>query len=208
MNDIVKICRVGGCKSSRAGRSSLCQVHKYRWQKYRSFDEPVKEKYKTPLDGSKNCHLCKDSLPLTGFSKSEIEVKWGRCRKCVYEISRSSRKKKSLEEWRAYNCEYDKNNLIKSKQKRRKHVLKKYGISEQDYFDLNEKQGGKCKICNQVGNGYDKKWKVSRKLAVDHCHKTGRVRGLLCTRCNNALGAMKDDIILLNIAIEYLKAHQ
>ena len=91
---------------------------------------------------------------------------------------------------------------------KRKYFLKKYGLSIQDYVDLSESQSHKCKICGQLGNGFDKGWETFRCLAVDHCHKTGKVRGLLCTRCNNALGAFKDNVELLMTAAEYLKAHQ
>lgn len=74
----------------------------------------------------------------------------------------------------------------------------KYGVSKEFLTKLFLKQEGKCAICNQKPTG-------KRGLAVDHCHKTGTVRGLLCHGCNVSLGQFKDDISILNNAIEYLR---
>lgn len=69
-----------------------------------------------------------------------------------------------------------------------------------------EEQDNKCAICGQEetakNNGID-----VNKLAVDHDHVTGRVRGLLCKACNNGLGHFQDDPELLEAAIRYLKEH-
>ena len=59
-------------------------------------------------------------------------------------------------------------------------VFKLYGITVEQYGQMFEKQNGLCKICGEPG--------ISRRLAVDHCHKTGKVRGLLCWKCNMCLG--------------------
>lgn len=59
-------------------------------------------------------------------------------------------------------------------------------------------QGGACKICGEPCTS-------GRSLAVDHCHKTGRVRGLLCGQCNNGLGRFRDRPDLLLAAIAYLE---
>lgn len=74
--------------------------------------------------------------------------------------------------------------------------LKKIGLNEIDYQCLLEKQKAVCAICYQ---------KCTRALAADHCHNTGRVRGLLCNNCNRGLGHFKDNPELLYNAIEYLK---
>ena len=75
----------------------------------------------------------------------------------------------------------------------RSHLFKY--LPESSYNAMWLAQDGKCAICRQV---------CIKALAVDHCHKTGKIRGLLCMRCNTALGMFKDDPALLLKAIEYL----
>lgn len=77
----------------------------------------------------------------------------------------------------------------------------KFGITLNDYNVMFKKQKGVCAICKQpetVKNYF---------LAVDHCHKTGKVRGLLCLRCNRGIGLLKDDYEILKSATKYLKKH-
>lgn len=74
--------------------------------------------------------------------------------------------------------------------------LKRYGITITDYEALLHKQNGKCAICGQKSKDHT--------LAVDHCHRTRRVRGLLCSQCNQGLGRFKDKPELLRRAIAYL----
>ncbi len=73
-----------------------------------------------------------------------------------------------------------------------------YGLTLAEYDHMFDMQYGKCKICNGVNN--DK-----RRLYIDHDHKTGKVRGLLCHRCNSLLGYVNDAIDLLLEIISYLK---
>jgi len=77
-------------------------------------------------------------------------------------------------------------------------LRKKYGINLDMYNEMLEKQNGVCAIC-----GHPQPPQFFR-LAVDHCHKTGKVRGLLCQSCNGMLGLAKDNIEVLAEAIEYL----
>jgi len=74
-----------------------------------------------------------------------------------------------------------------------------YGITLEEHTKMFEKQNGVCAICKKPGDG---KWK---KLCVDHCHTTGKVRGLLCKRCNIALGEVRDNTHILQSMIEYLQ---
>jgi hypothetical protein len=66
-------------------------------------------------------------------------------------------------------------------------------MSTSEYQSLYEMQFGKCAICS-----------LEDKLYVDHCHKTGDVRGLLCNKCNSGIGFLNDDPTLLNNAYKYL----
>jgi hypothetical protein len=85
----------------------------------------------------------------------------------------------------------------------RKHNLKMYGISERDYTDLLKSQGGGCAICGTASSDKRKNGKPMR-LPVDHDHATGVCRGILCNRCNRAIGLLRDDPILFRKAIRYL----
>ncbi len=79
----------------------------------------------------------------------------------------------------------------------------KYGITLLEYTELLESQNGKCAICKSI---YDHP--RFKYLAVDHCHSTGKVRGLLCHSCNAGLGRFKDDPAILYMAMKYLEAHE
>ncbi len=74
--------------------------------------------------------------------------------------------------------------------------FKKYGLTPADFREMRTAQSEVCKICKKV-NG-------RKELAVDHCHKTGKVRGLLCTNCNMGIGYFKDNPELLRLAADYL----
>jgi hypothetical protein len=83
---------------------------------------------------------------------------------------------------------------------------RRYGITLAGYNALLEKQGGVCAICHQPQRETHKNGKAYM-LAVDHDHSTGKVRGLLCNKCNQALGALSDSVTLLQRAIDYLTQH-
>lgn len=78
--------------------------------------------------------------------------------------------------------------------------LRVHGITKAQYDGLFEKQGGCCAIC-----GIHESLAGIKKLAIDHCHTEGHVRGLLCARCNTGLGQFRDSKDLLAKAIEYLR---
>ena len=105
---------------------------------------------------------------------------------------------------------YSKREYSKNRGQYREHQLKyKYGITIADYNLMLNRQGSTCAICNEKNftreKGTHNNKSVPMSLAVDHNHKTGQVRGLLCNGCNTSLGKFKDDPILLEKAIQYLK---
>jgi hypothetical protein len=85
-----------------------------------------------------------------------------------------------------------------AKRHKRSELMKSFGINADQYETMLHEQNHVCAICekNEICN---------RDLAVDHCHITKRVRGLLCTNCNMALGKFQDDLQNLLNAVEYLK---
>lgn len=82
------------------------------------------------------------------------------------------------------------------------YIYRTYNISIEDYRDLYIMQEGKCYICNSSGFTISDRSAVD--LVIDHDHKTGDVRGLLCHNCNRALGLLKDNLLYLEKAKEYL----
>lgn len=84
-----------------------------------------------------------------------------------------------------------------------KYLKRTYGITYKTYIEMQKEQNSLCKICNGVG--FKMKPGQSIMLVVDHCHTTGKVRGLLCHNCNRALGLLKDSVANLNSAIIYLQ---
>jgi hypothetical protein len=77
-----------------------------------------------------------------------------------------------------------------------------YGITLDDYNKMFIEQNGCCKICNKHQS------ELKQILAVDHCHITNKVRGLLCGNCNRGLGLFKDNTLILNEAIKYINKNK
>lgn len=96
-------------------------------------------------------------------------------------------------EWRE-----EQNAKRRGRPQRHVHLKHFYGMTEEQYAAMFASQGGCCAICQQPS---------LRTLHVDHCHRTGKIRALLCTHCNNALGAMHDDPARLRAAADYLEKH-
>lgn len=80
-------------------------------------------------------------------------------------------------------------------------LASKYGLTEDEYHTLLESQLGVCKICGTAHNPAVK----GGRLAVDHDHGTGAIRGLLCRQCNSGLGMFRDSPDLMRNAIRYLE---
>tara|TARA_X000000368_G_C22663084_1_gene550524 strand:+ start:144 stop:602 length:459 start_codon:yes stop_codon:yes gene_type:complete len=118
-----------------------------------------------------------------------------------------SRKDKTLASSYSYECKECTIKRIKKKDrthphiKREQHLKRRYGISLQEYTEMLDRQGNCCATCGSKEPGG--KWK---SFAVDHDHKTGKVRGMLCKSCNIALGEVDDSLTTLKRMIEYLSA--
>jgi hypothetical protein len=76
-----------------------------------------------------------------------------------------------------------------------------YGVDVEKYAQMMEDQGEACAIC-------DAPFTPENLAHIDHCHDSGKVRGLLCNNCNNGIGRFKDDVARLRAAISYLESHQ
>ncbi len=171
---------------------------------------------KTQIIGDlKECSKCNKLLPINNFNinRSTSCGLHSSCKLClkVYYNNRSQALKDKAKE-SSLNCYYNRKNGVISEYKKRKellaelnlshaaisHIKRKYNLSLEKYINMLEKQHYKCLIC-----GISEK-DISSKLAVDHDHESGKVRGLLCNKCNSAIGLLKEDPKLLIKAAEYL----
>ena len=127
-----------------------------------------------------NCQDCKLVIEAT-------KNKTGLCTKCNHKKNKKARA-----------------NTPQAKAKRRRNkIFGKYKMTMSQYEAMSFKQSGRCAICLTPSENV--RYGV---LCVDHSHRTGKVRGLLCIECNTGLGRFEDKLQILINAIHYLKAHQ
>lgn len=81
-------------------------------------------------------------------------------------------------------------------------LMRKYGITVEEYDRIYELQGGRCAICGTHQS------ELKKSLAVDHNHNTGEVRGLLCDNCNKGIGCLQDSTEVLDSASAYLRRYK
>lgn len=142
----------------------------------------------------KICSKCEVEKPLSDFSnqKNAKDGKQQWCKPChtaAFKIFYKENKEVKYAKTQAWKKEHP--DRVKH------HRLKEaYGITLEDYDRMLKDQSGVCKICAKTPG--------KRALCVDHDHKTGAVRGLLCDQCNFALGHFNDNPVLLKNAIKYL----
>ena len=157
----------------------------------------------------KSCTWCHATQPLDDFYR-KIGVADGRqshCKACEKARDRTADKKvyhkKNRPARLAYLAEWRAKNPDKARACGRTYALaSKYGITPDDYEAMVKAQDGRCATCRRLPQGH---WK---RLCVDHCHETLVIRGLLCSACNVALGALEDDTEVLAAAIAYLRKHE
>lgn len=118
-----------------------------------------------------------------------IEKPCSKC-KCILPLTEFYRNKRQKDGLNSYCKLCDKKRVAE----RRGHTL---DIDSDTYYALVKKQNGLCAICDRPG-----------KLAIDHCHTTNIVRGLLCFSCNTSLGKFEDNIEWLQSAVRYLSVVQ
>jgi hypothetical protein len=145
-------------------------------------------------DGKKGCVRCRRTLPMEEFHRC-ARAKCGRnarCKDCYNKSSRKwSREKFARQPEEAHRA-------------RRNYDLAKYGLNAEQYDALNEEQSGLCAICRRPERKHHQNGRLN-SLAVDHCHATGKVRGLLCNTCNRGIGLLGEDPALLAVALAYLE---
>lgn len=137
----------------------------------------------TLLLTSKKCCTCKEELPAASFHKNK-STKTGLANEC--KVCKKARAK-----------DYYDNNTDKW---RNRHYNLTYNLSIEEYVTMLAKQQGKCAICGCTES------RDGKRFAVDHCHDTGKIRGLLCRPCNSAIGFLNDNASIARAAADYLEA--
>lgn len=135
----------------------------------------------------KICNICKIEKPIKEFSKNSISKdginysckQCNRIRSSKWILDHPERVKERSKQYHETH-----------KEEQRKLL---YGMGFGEYDRLLKTQKGRCYICGQ-----------ERSLYIDHCHKTNKVRGLLCPRCNHLIGVIETNFGLLDTAIEYI----
>jgi len=169
------------------------------------------------MNDTKVCWVCGERKPISEFYKAAgcVDGRRGDCRTCFQAAAKARREanpelkdiaRQRTQRWREDNPERYAENLRRFKEKggmkrtlRKWHLRTKYGLTPEHYEEMLERQGGGCAICGKPPG--------DTALHVDHCHETGRVRGLLCFSCNAGLGQFKHDPELLEAALTYAAVH-
>ncbi len=140
------------------------------------------------------CNCCGgDPQPVDAFTFDRARSSWyTTCKKCRTKASKAWGEKHPEAVRRI------------SRTSNHKNAVKRRGITTEIYAQMLEQQGGVCAICRQVETKRRKDTGALFNLAIDHDHRSGAVRALLCTRCNALIGMAKDRIRVLNSAITYL----
>jgi len=148
----------------------------------------------------KLCTICKNNKPDDQFYGrfDRLQPLRGQCKMCCSKaahkryLKNTVRIKERSKEWRLKNPERSRYLIRRSK-------LKKYDLTMEDYDAIFIAQKGKCQICRKPIT------KHAFETCVDHDHNTHEVRGILCRRCNRALGFFDDDCSIVTSAAEYLQ---
>ena len=147
------------------------------------------------MDNEKVCRKCNRSRPRTEFQAREKrharDGLGSYCSMCRGEYLKGWYMKRKSEgrDWYKNNRDRHKDMTLRCH----------FGIGLEKYNEILESQEGRCAICGKSKDDNKK------SLCVDHCHKTGKVRGLLCDHCNKGLGQFMDDPQLLLLAHEYIR---
>lgn len=185
-------------KTRHDGLSSYCRQCQVADAKSRYSPHP---RWRAP-EGQKWCPGCKDTKPKAAFGRNKgngdgLQIY---CKPCAVAKVTASRHKDptshraSSKRWREANLDRHADNNAKGK----------YGIEHGTYAFLLELQDGRCGICKTDNPG-----SRTTRFHIDHCHDTGKVRGLLCNDCNLGLGKFKDNVEALITAARYIeKARQ
>jgi hypothetical protein len=143
----------------------------------------------------RKCKTCGEVKPITEYSRGKPFAGGRRpnCKKCLarYEQENKDRWRRNPHKGKQHRTQM---------QRRFSHVRRYFRLSREEYLEMIERQGNRCAICGAPPP-------EGKFLDVDHDHATGRIRALLCGRCNTCLGWANDNPQVLRAAADYLEAH-
>lgn len=180
------ICTVDGCEEE-AKVKGFCLIHYNRMWRHGSCENSKTKREKLIEEGLSYCPKCDETKTLSEFTKDK-HTAFGIAIYC-----KTCHRKKGKNRYSTHKSEH-KNSQLKLE----------YNLTLEQYNEMLTQQDNKCAICGNVNN-------LQRLMCVDHDHVTGKIRGLLCNRCNLGLGSFTDDVELLKKAINYLennKSHE
>lgn len=149
-----------------------------------------REMKKSQYYAKKSTGYCTHCISAVIHTKERIEIIEQKCRLCdiirpVFEFNK-------------------RNGIIRKECKHCVNIKSQFGITAIEYDNILISQNNGCAICKETFSHKHQNGKAA-KLAVDHCHVTGKIRGLLCSKCNMGLGLFRDNVDFLNEAVNYLK---
>ena len=193
-------CQIAGCTRPHKARG-LCQTHyaqRLRGVDFSPIRSRVREKPPECVEDG-----CTEPVKSKGLCKMHYQ------RLLRHGHTRYQDRKKPAKQCRIDGCD----NVLYAKSLCHQHYIKQrkwhsYSVDAARYQEMLREQGGVCAICSQGEKSPDKASGKLKDLAIDHDHKTGKVRNLLCSACNRGLGLFRDDPALLDTARNYLLCHK
>lgn len=166
------------------GRKAMCAECRATYHRASDLIREEREgiALKDKTDGAQDCKVCGVRKPYAQYGEDKRNVVHGRMGTC---------KTCNLESKRRYL--------------HMRRLKVEFGLTVAQYISMLKAQNYVCAGCNQPETSVDPTYGKVRNLSVDHCHETGRVRGLLCNACNQGLGQLRDSAEILERAISYLK---
>lgn len=205
------ICKAPGCERIVEGARKACSMHHQRWRYYKSYELPHKPDIKPGYVKACRIHgqLKPEDCLILKRNRAKVykNTTWNiyRCKVCARDRYFRWRKKNPDKRREEYLKTRFSQNYIKTG--RKLWLKKKFGITLEQYEEMFNRQKGLCGACDKPETQINKKSGLVRMLAVDHNHQTGKIRQLLCNKCNVGLGVVDDSIEWLEKLIIYLRRH-
>lgn len=167
---------------------------------------PVEEWLKA---GQKPCTQCKKVLPLDQFERvKRVALFNSWCMHCTRAYHREYAQqplRQAEERWRSGKRRAERREYERKPERKRvaweKRLKREWGLEPEDLARMYESQDGRCAGCHVI-------LKLDKWTMIDHCHESDRIRGLLCSDCNIALGHLRDNIRTMHRLINYLQPRE